>query len=150
MEINLKKIEIEKLIPHESTLEEHFKELLQQIKQDGFLMRPIVVSQLDKFGKPGFYLIHDGHHRTRVLRTLGCQFIVANVIEFFSKEIKVFYYSNPENELLKEKVISLALNNKDLKPRQTRHCLLVKDKLLPFTDNDYIEPKIYFPLDKLK
>ena len=150
MEGKIIKILIEKLIPHESILEERFKELLDEIKKDGFLLRPIVVSKLNNFGRPGFYLIHNGHHRARSLKALGCKYIIANVLDFWSDEIKVFHYYEPEKEFPKEKVIEIALNKKDLKPRQTKHFILIGGQLLPFHNNDVIEPKIYFPLEKLK
>jgi len=144
------KIPLNKLLPHEETLEEHFQELLREIKRDGFLLRPIAVSRLDNVGKRGYFLIHDGHHRTRCLKTLGCKYIMANVIDFWSDKIKVFAYHKPNKEFPKEKVIQLALEQKGLKPRTTRHFILSSQKFLPFHDNEIVEPKIYKSLRELK
>jgi len=144
------KIPLNKLLPHEETLEEHFRELLVEIKSDGFLLRPIAVSRLDDFGKKGYFLIHDGHHRIRCLKALGCKYTMANVVDFWSDKIKVFHYYDLKKEFPKEKILDLALKGKDLKPRTTKHFIRLSKKSVPFHNNDIVEPKIYTLLSELK
>ncbi|PIP16808.1 MAG: hypothetical protein COX44_03385 [Candidatus Portnoybacteria bacterium CG23_combo_of_CG06-09_8_20_14_all_37_13] len=144
------KIPIEKLLPHENIFKNHFQKLFEEIKNDGFLLRPIAVSKLDNSGQPGYFLIHDGHHRTKSLKRLGCKYIMAKVIDFWSDKVKVFYYYQLDKEFPKEKVVQLALKRKNLKPRTTKHFILSGSEFLPFHDNDIVEPKICTSLNKLK
>ena len=55
---------INTVLPHEQIHEDALLELLNQIKKDGKLLRPIAIDKNTK-------IIIDGHHRTEALKRLG-------------------------------------------------------------------------------
>jgi len=144
------KIEIDKLLPHEQTREDHIQELLDQITKDGFLMRPIAVFKTNIPGHSEHFIILDGHHRTGCLKRLGCKHIMANVVDIWDPAIKVGCWADLNKELPKEKIIELALSGKDLKPKTTKFIFCSGGQNAPFQDNDLVEPKIFTPLEELK
>lgn len=147
------KIPIESLVPHEGLIERHVKKLLNEIKNDDFLKRPLAVSKLDKFGYKGKFLIHDGHHRTESLKRLGCKYVKATVIDFSDKNIIVRKYYNWDVDFPKEKVIELALNalkGGKLLPRRDRTFIKAGGKLLKLQNNEMVEPARPTPLKELK
>jgi len=147
------KIPIESLVPHEGLIERHVQKIFNEIKNDGFLKRPLAVSRLDKFGHRGKFLIHDGHHRTESLKRLGCKSVKATVIDFFDEKIKVRKYYNWEVDFPKEKVIELALNALNggkLLPRRDRTFIEADGKLLKLQNNEMVEPARPTPLKELK
>jgi hypothetical protein len=146
-------IPIENLVPHEGLIEKHVKKLLNEIKNDDFLKRPLAVSRLDKFGYKGKFLIHDGHHRTESLKRLGCKSVKATIIDFSDEKIKVRKYYDWKVDFPKEKVIELALNalkGGKLLPRRDRTFIEVNGKLLKLQNNEMVEPARPTPLKELK
>ncbi len=146
--INIKKIRIADLMPHEKFRVKHREELHIQIKNDKVLMRPIAVHELTEQA-PGKYVIIDGHHRTQVLKRMGLTYIPANVMDYFSEDIIVRSWD--KNKVWdKKRIVARALRGKLLKPKSTKHVFVRYGKEAPFQDNDYIEPSVSYPLSKLK
>jgi ParB-like chromosome segregation protein Spo0J len=70
-------VNIEKLKEHEDVDLKHFKKLLEKIKSDGILKRPIVVDKNTK-------VVLDGEHRLRVLKEMGYDKIPAILVDYSS------------------------------------------------------------------
>ena len=142
------KIKLDDLIPHEQFREKHSAELAEMIKNDKVLKRPITVYDLKGY-RPGKYMIIDGHHRTQALKSLGFNFVPANVIDYFDKRIIVKSWG-VEMVWDKKEIVLGALDGKLLKPKATKHIILRYKKEAAFQDNDYVEPLINYPLEDLK
>lgn len=75
---------------------------------------------------------------------------MANVVDFWADKIRVFHYYQLDKKFPKEKVLKLALEGKNLKPRTTKHFIRLGTEFVPFRNSDIVEPKIYTPLNELK
>jgi len=144
--LNIKRIEISRLVPHEQFRENHVSEILASFKRDGFQLRPIVIHRL---GDGGLFLILDGHHRTEAARRLNLNYVMANIVDYFDPRIVVRSWGN-EAELSKEDIIRIALNGMKVPPKSTKHVVTINGEEAPFQDNDFIEPEIYTSLRALK
>ena len=144
-----KVIPMEKLLSHEEFREDHAVELKDWLERENCQIRPIVISPLDEFDRNGFYVIHDGHHRVEGLKRLGCKLVLAEVIDFFESKYKALEW-NLGNEVPKIDIIDTALSGTLAQSRWTRHMVEHNGEWKPFMDNDVIEPKVNFPLSKLK
>ncbi len=145
---SLIKIKIEDLVPHEQFREDHKKEIKTQIKKDRMLKRPIVVHDLD-FPNKKKYMIIDGHHRTQSLKELGYTYIIAHAIDYHEPTYKVLSWEG-DKVWTKHEIIRSALRGELLKPKTTKHVVVMGGKEHPFQDNDHVEPFINFPLEELK
>ena len=153
IEYRIAKIRISNLVPHEGILDWHLKEIKDWIEKDGFQERPIAVSSLRSVGTEWAerFMIHDGHHRTRALKDLGCSFIMCSVFDYSNPKIKVLDYDTASKPISKEVVIRKAVSGKDIVPRYDKHFIELADgKLVPFHDNSIIEPKLPTLLDELE
>ncbi len=146
--MKIEKIDLALLVPHEEYREEHVLELMEQIKEDGYQLRPIAVTSLKKHGKTG-YLINDGHHRTEALRRLGVKRITANVIDF-EDEMFVVKSWKDNRTYEKKEIITYALANKKFPTKTTKFVVVENGEEKPFMDNDRIEPKLGVKLEELK
>lgn len=143
--LNIKKIEINKLIPHEDFREDHAVEVLGWFERDGFQLRPIAVHKLSE----GSFLILDGHHRTEAARRLNLKFVMASVLDYFDHMIVVESWDNGR-VFSKEEIIQLATDGKKVPPKSTKHIIKINGQNMVFQDNDFVEPKIYTNLEALK
>lgn len=146
--LNIKKIEINKLIPHERFREDHALEVLGWFKRDGFQLRPIAVHRLSEVYE-GRFLILDGHHRTEALRRLNLKHVMANIVDYFDPRLRVEGW-NDGSRFTKEEIIKIATNGGKLPPKSTKHVIRLGREKMPFQDNDFVEPMIYAPLKTLK
>ena len=151
-QIEIKKLNIPELVPHEGVIEEHIRETTDWIRSDGFLLRPIAISRLDSLGPKwkGRFMVHDGHHRTAALKRLGCTRIMGAIFDFYDPRIKVFGYYDTSVPVSKEEVIRRATSGMEVTPRYDKHFIEIDGKLHPFHDSDILEPKTPTPLAQLK
>ena len=86
------KLDMSVLVPHEGVFEEHIREVTDEMRADGFQLRPIAISRLDSLGPKwrNKFMIHDGHHRLAALKRLECTKIMGSIFDFYSPRIKVF------------------------------------------------------------
>ena len=147
----LRRIGISDLVPHEGTLDWHLNELKDLIAKDGHQARPIAVSSLESMGLKwhGKFIIHDGHHRTKALRTLGCSFVMCSVFDYADPRIKVFDYRTASIPISKEAVIQRAILGTEIVPRFDKHFIEIDGKLSPFHNNSIIEPEVNTDLSQL-
>lgn len=147
--LNIVKIEINKLIPHEQFREDHVSEVLSWFKTDGYQLRPIAVYDLSKHNQSERFLILDGHHRTEAARRLNLKCVMGNIVDYFDPRIIVDNW-NDKRRYSKEDVIRIAINGEKLPPKSTKHIIRVDGRDMTFQDNDFVEPKIYTLIEKLK
>jgi len=146
------KLDMSALVPHEGVIEEHIREVYNQMKSDGFQLRPIAISSLDSVGPrwKGKYMIHDGHHRLAALKRLECTKIMVSIFDYHNPRIKVFRYYNTSEPVPKEEVVRRATSGVEVTPRYDKHFIDVDGKLEPFHDNDLLEPKMPTPFSELR
>jgi ParB-like chromosome segregation protein Spo0J len=115
-------IEINKLKPHEAVNSQHLRKLVSEIKKEGKLKNPVVVDKKS-------LVVLDGHHRLEALKILGCRKIPVFLVNYKSKEIRV-YLRRKEllMKLIKEAVISRGKNGKLFPYKTTRHLLKKRPK----------------------
>ncbi|MEM5782422.1 MAG: ParB N-terminal domain-containing protein [Candidatus Aenigmatarchaeota archaeon] len=88
----IKFIPIEKLILHEMDDPERTKRIEMKIRADGFLKNPVMVGKIRHNGNK--LLLLDGVHRINALKRLGCRDVLAQVIDYKSKDVKVFTWNH--------------------------------------------------------
>ncbi|MFA5743061.1 MAG: ParB N-terminal domain-containing protein [Candidatus Paceibacterota bacterium] len=64
MEAEIKIVKTSSLKQHEMIREDHLKELIEEIRGDGYINDPIIVDRNTK-------IILDGHHRFNAIKFLG-------------------------------------------------------------------------------
>jgi hypothetical protein len=149
----IRKVHMSDLVPHEGTLDWHLKEIRDWIEKDGYQARPIAVSSLDSVGPDwqGKFMIHDGHHRTYALKSLGCLYVMCSVFDYADPRIKVFDYDTASIPVSKQIVVQKAVSGKDITPRFDKHFIELEDgKLAPFNNNPIIEPELFTSLSELR
>jgi hypothetical protein len=147
------KLRISELVPHEGILDWHLAEITDLIAKDGFQMRPVAVSSLESVGPNwrGKFMIHDGHHRTAALKSLGCSSIFCSIFEYQNPSIKVFDYVTEKIPIPKEVVIARAVSGVNITPRFDKHFIELCDgKLIPFHNNPVVEPEVNILLSELR
>jgi len=146
------KLDMSTLVPHEGVIEEHIKEITDQMRADGFQLRPIAISRLDTLGPKwrNRFMIHDGHHRLAALKRLECTKIMGSVFDFYNPRVKVFRYYETSVPVPKEEVIRRATSGMEVTPRFDKHFIDVDGKLEPFHNNDQLEPKMPTLFSELK
>lgn len=112
---------------HEQIQPDLLERTMDEIREDGYVKRPILVAD-------EHFVILDGHHRFAALKALGCRRIPAYVIDYFSDIIDLKTWPDAVvQEVRKDEVIRRGLANDPFPPKTTRHILKIK---LPdvFTD----------------
>lgn len=112
---------------HEQIQPDFLERTMDEIREDGYVKRPILVAD-------EHFVILDGHHRFAALKALGCRRIPAYVIDYFSDIIDLKTWPDAVvQEVHKDEVIRRGLANDPFPPKTTRHILKIK---LPdvFTD----------------
>src|SRR6266581_1905195 len=94
-------LEIGILRGHERIRPALLEQLMDQIRKDGYLRRPILVAD-------GELVILDGHHRVEAIRALGARMIPAYLVDYFSDVVRLSTWPDAEVTLVtKEDVIRL-------------------------------------------
>lgn len=132
-------VDIKKLKTHEKVEPDHFKKLMEKIKKDGILKRPIVVDR-----KTGVAL--DGHHRLKILNYLGCRRIPIIFVNYYSPRIKVFSWRKGK-KINKKDVIEAGISGRRFLPKTSRHMIKTGNELRHIS---FLQKRIDIPLKKLK
>ena len=113
--------------------------LLNELKSDGFLRKPIAVDL-------NTLVILDGHHRFNSLKQLGCDIIPTYLFDYSMPEI-VVYTRNDMQKITKEDVIRAGTTGNKLPPRSSKHMVWLKfDKLVHIS---HLEKNIDIPLERM-
>ncbi len=105
----IEKIDLRELNPHEEVKEENLKEVIEGIKSEKALKKPIVVDADTK-------VILDGHHRYEAFKVLGEKYIPCMMVKYGSEKVKVDRWG--EGAITKEEVVEKGLSD-DLFPAKT-------------------------------
>ncbi|MFH1750395.1 MAG: ParB N-terminal domain-containing protein [Candidatus Micrarchaeota archaeon] len=106
-------VPLKSLRPHERTDAKRGAKLKMRILHDRHLKMPILVD-----GKT--LVILDGHHRVECLKSLGCKFVPAMLVDYGSKEITVAGRRRGV-EISKEKILDAGAKGKPFPPKSSRH-----------------------------
>lgn len=133
-------LNINELKPHERINKKRLEELIEEIRRDGVLKKPIVVDFKTK-------VILDGHHRVEALKRLGCNFIPAALVDYFDESIilDTWKYYNGKKPSKKD-VIRNALQGILFPPKTTKHLTMIDGKIQHISE---VIGEVNFPLYKL-
>ncbi len=84
--IRLELLSIAELKPHEETVGHFSDDLVTRIIKEGIQRDPIIVDEKSN-------VVLDGMHRLQVLRKIGARFVVANLLDYSSGEVKLSRWS---------------------------------------------------------
>ena len=125
-------VELARLRGHEQTREPLLRKLVDQIRSDGFLRRPVLV-------EAEHLVILDGHHRVAALQLLGCARIPVYLVDYGDPEIDVTTWPGAiVATVTKGEVVDRGVRGHPFPPKTTRH-------LVSFTLED-----VRVPLDDLR
>src|SRR5205809_93634 len=95
------------------------EQLMDQIRKDGYLRRPVLVAD-------GELVILDGHHRVEAIRALGARRIPAYLIDYFSDIVRLSTWPDAEVSVVtKEDVIRRGRTGDLFPPKTSRHTVTV-------------------------
>ncbi len=108
-------LDIELLHCHEEIQLPLLERVMEEIREDGYVKKPILVA--DKV-----WVILDGHHRYEALRRLGCRRVPAYVIDYFSDVVDLeLWPTATEKNVRKEDVVERGRAGLLYTPKTTRH-----------------------------
>lgn len=112
-------LDIDLLHCHEEIQPPLLERVMREIKEDGFVKKPILVA--DKV-----WVILDGHHRFEALRRLGCRRVPAYVIDYFSDVIDLSLWPTAKvKQVRKEDVVERGRAGLLYTPKTTRHTVKI-------------------------
>lgn len=112
-------IEIDRLHGHEQIRPALLHELMETIRRDGVLKRPVLIAERD-------FVILDGHHRVEALRALGCKRVTAYLVDYYSDLVNLSTWPDATVPVVtKQDVIRRGLSGDLFPPKTTRHTLAV-------------------------
>ena len=121
---------INTVLPHEQIHEDALLELLNQIKKDGKLLRPIAIDKNTK-------IIIDGHHRTEALKRLGCRYISVYEFDYQNSNIEM-KRTMPESPTNKTILIKKTLGGFIFPAKSTRHVVKINDTFVHISELESI------------
>lgn len=125
--VHFELVDIRRLRIHEEIQPDLLAQVLEEIRADGYVKRPILVAD-------EHYVILDGHHRFEALRILGCRKAPCYLIDYFSDIVDLSLWPTAKvKHVTKEDVIRHGRQGSPYTPKTTRHRMQIE---LPdvFTD----------------
>lgn len=115
MQVRYALVELARLRSHEEVQPGLLAKLVDQIRRDGFVRKPVLVESRH-------YVILDGHHRYEALRELGCRRVPCYLIDYFSDLVQLDTWPGAiVQEVTKEDVLRRGMRGDLLPPKTTRH-----------------------------
>lgn len=112
-------LDVDLLHSHEEVRPELLEPLVQEIKEDGYVKRPILVA--DKV-----FVILDGHHRYEALKRLGCRRVPCYVVDYFSDAVDLTLWPTArEKGVRKQDVVERGRAGLLYTPKTTRHTVRI-------------------------
>lgn len=112
-------LDIDLLHCHEEIRPEILEPLLEEIKEDGYMKRPILVADRA-------FVILDGHHRYEALRRLGCRRAPCYVVDYFSEAVDLALWPTAkETNVRKQDVVERGRAGLLYTPKTTRHTVRI-------------------------
>lgn len=123
-------VDLRRLRGHERIRPSLLKVLVDQIRRDGVLKRPILVAE-------GDFVILDGHHRAEALRSLGCRRIPVYFVEYESDAVRLGTWPHAVVAVVDKAEVLRRAREQDLfPPKTTRHTVSVPLEERPTTLED--------------
>ncbi|MEK6850939.1 MAG: ParB N-terminal domain-containing protein [Candidatus Thermoplasmatota archaeon] len=117
MQVRYAVVEVEKLRPHEEVRAGLVAKLVDEIRRDGFVRKPVLVESRH-------FVILDGHHRYEALIRLECRRIPVYVVDYEDDGIGVTTWPEATvKTVTKAEVIERGLRGTPFPPKTTRHVL---------------------------
>ncbi|HYS71490.1 MAG TPA: ParB N-terminal domain-containing protein, partial [Thermoplasmata archaeon] len=104
--------------------------LVEQIRKDGFLRKPILVAA-------GPLVILDGHHRVEALRILGCTRIPVYLLDYDDPAVGITTWPDAiVKAVTKAEVIDRGTHGDLFPPKTTRHTVVleIEEVRIPLED----------------
>ena len=112
-------IELSRLRPHEQFREELLRRLLDRIRIDGVVRKPVLV-------EAEHLVILDGHHRVEALRLLGCKRVPVYLVDYDDGSIGLTTWPGAVvPTVTKAEVVDHGLRGDLFPPKTTRHLVTV-------------------------
>lgn len=86
---DLKLLKLSDIKLHEATENNRLRNIYGRIAKDRFLMNPIIVAKYDKD-----YILIDGANRFSSLKEIGCKLVLAQIIDYKDKRIKLDHWNH--------------------------------------------------------
>ena len=118
----IKLLKIEKLKAHEKTNKQNLLRVKKKILAAAYFSRPIVVDKKT-------LVILDGHHRTKILKQIGCGKIPAYLVNYQNPKIRLSS-RRPNFKITKTAIIKNALAGKLFPYKTSKHLLPQRPKNL--------------------
>ncbi len=135
-EVKLDLIPIDKLIPHEEIDENHLIEMLNEIKNKGYLKDPLIVDSET-------FIVLDGTHRLAALKHLACELVPSTLVKYLEEKIKVSKWIRKvsiQHETIDAseiiKVISKYINNETMVIAKIKRPSMDFAKIADILDNN--------------
>lgn len=113
--VHFELIPVERLRVHEEIQADLLERIMDQIKEDGYVKRPILVAE-------DHWVVLDGHHRFAALQALGCRRIPCYVVDYFSEAVDLSLWPTAQVKTVsKEEVVRRAKAGTPYTPKTTRH-----------------------------
>lgn len=122
MQVRFELVEVDRLKSHEEIRPELLDSLVDEIKTDGYLRKPVLVEDR-------YFVILDGHHRFEALKKLGCKRIPCYVVDYFDEAIHLTTWPGAKHtNVKKEDVLKMAADGRLYPPKTTRHIVSIELK----------------------
>ncbi len=106
------------LRPHEEIVEDNLRRVLQSIRKDQYIKRPIIADK-------DTHVILDGHHRYTALNILGAKYVPAYLIDYNDDTIVEVRSWKDNKPMPKHIVIEAGLRGYMFPPKTTRHIVKI-------------------------
>ncbi|MEM3555884.1 MAG: ParB N-terminal domain-containing protein [Candidatus Micrarchaeia archaeon] len=116
---------ISELKAHELPDKRRVKELEEDMRRRGILLKPIIVDRKTK-------IIIDGHCRCDALRRVGCRKVAVRFVDYLSEKIAVEGWNG--EKVNKKDVLEAGMSGVLMKPKTTRHIVRVGEKFLHISE----------------
>lgn len=108
-------VELDRLRSHEEVRPGLLAKLVDRIRRDGFVRKPVLVESRH-------YVILDGHHRYEALKRLGCLRIPVYVVDYDDDGIGLTTWPEATvKTVTKAEVIERGIHGRPFPPKTTRH-----------------------------
>jgi len=117
---------ISELKEHEQIDPFHLEELKSELVRDGYQRDPITVDA-------NYKVILDGHHRVKILRTLGCSRVAAHYVDYLNDaniRVKAWYPVVMDSESNLVKLLRESGINLDTEARGNSGHLVFRDRVI--------------------
>jgi len=108
-------MDMDRLRSHEEVRPRLLARLVDEIRRDGFVRKPVLVESRH-------HVILDGHHRFEALKRLGCRRVPVYVVDYDDDSIGLTTWPEATvKSVTKAEVIERGLSGRLFPPKTTRH-----------------------------